>query len=47
MVAEEVLDGYGKFVFVELGFVAESVGYFMIQKVAYPQIPSPVDVLIS
>jgi hypothetical protein len=36
MVAEEVLDGYGEFVFVELGFVAESVGYFVIQEVAYP-----------
>ena len=36
MVAEKVLDGYGESVFVELGFVAESVGYFMIQEVAYP-----------
>jgi len=36
MVAEKVLDGYCEFVFVELGFVAESVGYFVIQEVAYP-----------
>ncbi len=36
MVAEKVLDGYGEFVLVELGFVAESVGYFVIQEVAYP-----------
>ena len=36
MVAEKVLDGYGEFVFVELGFVAENVGYFVIQEVAYP-----------
>ena len=36
MVTEKVLDGYGEFVFVELGFVAECVGYFVIQEVAYP-----------
>ena len=36
MVTEKVLDGYGEFVFAELGFVAESVGYFVIQEVAYP-----------
>jgi hypothetical protein len=36
MVAEKVLDGNGEFVFVELGFVAESVGYFVIQEVADP-----------
>jgi hypothetical protein len=36
MVAEKVLDGYDELVFVELGFAAESVDYFVIQEVAYP-----------
>ena len=47
MVAEKVVDCYGEFGFVELGFVAKSVGYFVIQEVAYPYIARPVYVLVS